>query len=469
MIKFKGLFKVGAFVLALLALMVISSNGAKAQYSGTNGRIFFVGGNSHLLYSIFPDSSDLYSHGDMDPCTRFLSVFQYPTDAKVAIVRVSGTDPCRIYQRSVLAGNNGQPPSSLDSVDTATTTHFHPVYSHDGSKIAYLKTGFTDAGDPDYCDKQLYVANADGSGTPKQLTNFDYGSECLNVGNNKYDSGLNYPVWSNDSEKIYMHYKVYDTPECPFEDPCDPATGTWGIVYINTDFDVVGTSPSTYIGNVFTTVDGASVKQGAYATLAGTDPPNASSYKAFDGNGMDISPDNSNIVFANNGSLYIQSISTFTNGAALAAATKKTDDVDNCPNPSSSSVEEAYYSPHYSPDGKYVAATRFCGLNGAITADDALMIFDVNDFTNEQGILLKNSDSSTYVNYGYTLPFWSNITTTYNSTPTPSPTPAAPAASGSALKQRDIRLPMMLVLMGLVVLSASGYGIYKEAKRRKKV
>lgn len=441
MIKFKGLFKVGAFVLALLALMVISSNGAKAQYSGTNGRIFFVGGDSHLLYSIFPDSSDLYSHGDMEPCTRFLSVS--PTAATVAITRIAGT--CRTYTRSVAAGANSQTPTALTNTEP-THTHFRPSFSPDGTKIAYLSTGFTIAGDPDHCDKQLYVANANGSGTPVQLTDFNFGNACEK---DNVDSGLNYPVWSNDSEKIYMHYKVYDTPVCPPEDPCDPATGTLGLLWINAN-DSTPTL-NTYVGNI------ATGGQGGYAVITDTTP----SSNAYNGNGMDISPsNNSNIVYANDGNIYTQPLGAFTN--PLADTATKITNAQTCANGT-----QAYYSPYYSPDGQYIVAAKFCGPAEANSSENAIVIMKADG--SEERVLIKNSNLANYIVYGYTVPFWSNITTTYNSTPTPSPTPAAPDTSGSIFKQRDIRLPMMLVLMGLVVLSASGYGLYKEAKRRKKI
>ena len=257
------------------------------------------------------------------------------------------------------------------------------------------------------------------------------------------DSGITYPTWSADGSKIYLHYNVYATPVCPDESGCDPASGTKGLLWIDADDGTL----NTYVGNV------ATGGQGDYAVLTDTTPTSNS----YDGNGMDISPDNTNIVFANNGNIYIQPLGAFAN--PLAGTPTKITDPQEC-----ADGTEAYYSPYYSPDGQYIVAAKFCGPAESNSTENAIVIMKADG--TEERVLIKNSNLANYVIYGYAVPFWSNITTQYNSS---TPTPGAPnTASKSQFSSPKGPWPIVFSAVAIAgLLAIGGYWIRTELKKKK--
>lgn len=95
----------------------------------------------------------------------------------------------------------------IDSVEFATDTFtpratgYAPVYSHDGTRFAYTKIGFTD-GAPFYSYHHVWVMNSDGSGdhevTPAVVDNLEYVTDA----------------WSNDDTRLLLDRTVYH-PESP--------------------------------------------------------------------------------------------------------------------------------------------------------------------------------------------------------------------------------------------------------------
>src|SRR5919106_6373077 len=136
-----------------------------ATFPGQNGKIAFE--RNGEIWVMNPDGSgqtDLNADGDLPDWS--------PDGTKIAFGR-GGTAIV------IINAADGSEETVLDPGDA----NFHPSWSPDGTKIAFVK-------EVDPCDWQIWVMNADGSGIPRQLTNFP--ANCLAA----------LPDWSPDGTKI---------------------------------------------------------------------------------------------------------------------------------------------------------------------------------------------------------------------------------------------------------------------------
>jgi hypothetical protein len=100
---------------------------------------------------------------------------------------LAGDDPCGGGRGDSGEGGGGPPPLRIARVIEVTdgsTAYMQPIWSPDGRKLAFTRSGFTG----------LYVRNADGSGPIKEITAATY-------------SGYK-PVWTSDSEAIVLRTRT---------------------------------------------------------------------------------------------------------------------------------------------------------------------------------------------------------------------------------------------------------------------
>ena len=100
-----------------------------------------------------------------------------------------GDDPCGGGRGDGDEGENGEGPPPLRiarviDVTDGSTIYMQPIWSPDGRKLAFTKSGF----------KGLYVRNADGSGPIKEITSAAY-------------SGYK-PVWTSDSKALVLRTRT---------------------------------------------------------------------------------------------------------------------------------------------------------------------------------------------------------------------------------------------------------------------
>ena len=133
---------------------------APAAFPGSNGRIVFVsdrdapGSNGREIYTSAPDGSDPLrltenSVPDTDPAYS-------PDGTKIAFVRLNDIWVMNANGTGEVAISGPEGPDS------------QPAWSPDGSKIVYVSNQNTPGGGT--TGFELFVRNADGSGTPRRLT-----------------------------------------------------------------------------------------------------------------------------------------------------------------------------------------------------------------------------------------------------------------------------------------------------------
>ena len=151
----------------LSSSLLPSQQSAFATFPGQNGKI--ASERDDEIWVMNPDGSsqtDLNADGDLPDWS--------PDGTKIAFGR-GGTAIV------IINAADGSEERVLDPGDA----NFHPSWSPDGTKIAFVK-------EVDPCDWQIWVMNADGSGIPRQLTNFP--ANCLAA----------LPDWSPDGTKIAL-------------------------------------------------------------------------------------------------------------------------------------------------------------------------------------------------------------------------------------------------------------------------
>ena len=153
--------RVVVLVVAVLALLVPGS--AQAAFPGMNGPIFFEGvrgGYQRGIYRMEADGSNVHR---ISPLTGVL--FTEPSASgdgrKLA---VTGCPPaggdCEIYV--INADATGTPVQ----VTNNSADEFEPAMSHDGQRVAFIRFGSSASGD----QQDVWVANANGSGGELNLT-----------------------------------------------------------------------------------------------------------------------------------------------------------------------------------------------------------------------------------------------------------------------------------------------------------
>ncbi len=162
----------------------IAQTWSDCEYSGVCIPGFgWIGGietSGHISVGPFPGAGI-----DISDCA-------FSTDTAVVICRAgiygaTGDDPCGSRGGGEGDGGDGIPPLRIASVIEVTdgsTFYMQPVWSPDGKKLAFTKSGFSG----------LYVRNADGSGRIQEITSADY-------------SGYK-PVWTSDSKAIVLRTRT---------------------------------------------------------------------------------------------------------------------------------------------------------------------------------------------------------------------------------------------------------------------
>jgi Tol biopolymer transport system component len=201
---------VGTSVAALLALLVTVSatqKPAQAAFPGENGKFLYCGevdlDAPCQIFSKNPDGSDgmqltslpldLYTRGDTDPESS-------PDGSKIAFSRatyeyrdVGGGATEEIYTQDIYVMNADG--SGLREIADDPALDREPVWSPDGSKIAFTRGTFGDANSYD-----IYIANAAGTREAIRITDQP---------GNESD-----PNWSPDGSKL-LYVSTADTPTFP--------------------------------------------------------------------------------------------------------------------------------------------------------------------------------------------------------------------------------------------------------------
>ena len=203
---------IAATGIALLASLPAT---ALAVFPGNNGEILFVsgrdtGGDAQADIYIIDGPNDTTLFGPTDLIAGQHRHPNWSPDARSIIFAVriadAGCNPMQdedlyIYDRSGPGGTTIFEPSANCILED------HPTFSPDGEKIAYESEVTNGSG-----QKDILIANADGSGTPVNFTN---------------TSGIveETPVWSPDGEFIYYARRTTAATESDiYRHPADGGT-----------------------------------------------------------------------------------------------------------------------------------------------------------------------------------------------------------------------------------------------------
>jgi TolB protein len=160
-----------ASVLALAVLGVTGARPAEAAFPGNNGLIVFQSNRDGPIeiYTLIPGGATRITHSlnSSDPAIS-------PDGRKIAFVNNNQIAVMNVDGSGITPITNS-PPAKRD-----------PTWSPNGAKIAFVANSFDVDGQT---DPEIWVTNADGSGTPTQLTN-----------NKAFPD--TYPAWSPLGDKI---------------------------------------------------------------------------------------------------------------------------------------------------------------------------------------------------------------------------------------------------------------------------
>jgi Tol biopolymer transport system component len=292
--QFKALAVVAAMALALCLLAWVAVQPADAAFPGTNGKIAFE--RNMRIWSKSPDlaapETKLRDAGVWDRHPAFspdgskVAFISHPNEIYVAKADGTGT-PTRLTIDCLLDGN--------------------PAWSHDGTRIVFVRRSDDDPRSPCDGDYNIWTVNADGTGTPTQLTSDGLGdSPAWSVpvpgapdGRIVYRQSSS-QLWTMDpdgTDKTRLNYS------CPTENGiCDTSVGipTFSPDGTKVAFDYSGDIYWTYASGVDPSTGLTPIAYPILRDRKGTETPHDDTEYPGDEGQAAWSPDGTKIAFQHN-------------------------------------------------------------------------------------------------------------------------------------------------------------------------